>query len=66
MDPTGIVVPLRIRTPLGDMAFFSTIATFGAPADVTLSELAVESFFPMDEQTDTLLRALAAMGPEGQ
>ncbi len=66
VDPTGIVVPLRIRTPLGDMAFFSTIATFGAPADVTLSELAVESFFPMDEQTDTLLRALAAMRPEGQ
>ncbi|NEE13330.1 transcriptional regulator, partial [Streptomyces sp. SID7499] len=66
VDPTGIVVPLRIRTPLGDMAFFSTIATFGAPADVTLSELAVESFFPMDEQTDTLLRALAAMGTEGQ
>ncbi|WNF30134.1 helix-turn-helix transcriptional regulator [Streptomyces sp. C11-1] len=59
VDPTGIVVPLRIRTPLGDMAFLSTIATFGAPADVTLSELAVESFFPMDDQTDTLLRALA-------
>ncbi|MEU5032687.1 helix-turn-helix transcriptional regulator [Streptomyces rubiginosohelvolus] len=65
VDPTGIVVPLRIRTPLGDMAFFSTIATFGAPADVTLSELAVESFFPMDEQTDTLLRTLAALGGSG-
>ncbi|WP_103534058.1 helix-turn-helix transcriptional regulator [Streptomyces sp. SM11] len=64
VDPTGIVVPLRIRTLLGDMAFFSTIATFGAPADVTLSELAVESFFPMDERTETLLRTLAALGGE--
>ncbi len=65
VDPAGIVVPLRIRTPLGDMAFFSTIATFGAPADVTLSELAVESFFPMDERTDALLRTLASMGAQG-
>ncbi|CAM5486917.1 helix-turn-helix transcriptional regulator [Streptomyces californicus] len=43
----------------------STIATFGAPADVTLSELAVESFFPMDERTDALLRTLASMGAQG-
>ncbi|GAU65866.1 putative transcriptional regulator [Streptomyces sp. NBRC 110611] len=56
VDPTGIVVPLRIRTPYGDMSLFSVIATFGAPADVTLSELAVEMFFPMDEQTEALLR----------
>ncbi|MER7492844.1 helix-turn-helix transcriptional regulator [Streptomyces pharetrae] len=66
VDPMGIVVPLRVRTPHGEMSFFSMIATFGAPADVTLSELAVEAFFPMDEETDGLLRHLAtASGPYG-
>ncbi len=60
MDPTGIVTPLRLRTPFGEMAFFSMIATFGAPADVTLSELAVETFFPVDEETEARLRAFAA------
>ncbi|MEU4254810.1 helix-turn-helix transcriptional regulator [Streptomyces fradiae] len=60
VDPTGIVTPLRLRTPFGEMAFFSMIATFGAPADVTLSELAVETFFPVDEETEARLRAFAA------
>ncbi|HZF91487.1 helix-turn-helix transcriptional regulator [Streptomyces sp.] len=56
VDPMGIAVPLRVRTPYGDMSLFSVIATFGAPADVTLSELAVEAFYPMDEPTEALLR----------
>jgi hypothetical protein len=30
---------------------FTTIATFGAPRDVTVSELAVELFFPLDAAT---------------
>ncbi|WP_433756190.1 hypothetical protein [Nocardia sp. CA-135398] len=38
---------------------FSTIATFGAPADVTLSELAIELFYPLDEFTAAALRGLA-------
>lgn len=62
VDPLGIVVPLRVRTPYGEMSFFSMVATFGAPADVTLSELAVEAFFPADEATDAHLRNLAAAG----
>lgn len=65
VDPMGIVVPLRVRTPYGDMSFFSMIATFGAPEDVTLSELAVEAFFPMDRSTEALLRCRASTGDEG-
>lgn len=55
--PGEIVVPLRVR--LGDMelTFFSIIATFGTPLDVTLAELAIESFFPADEFTANVLRA---------
>ncbi|MFE3056562.1 helix-turn-helix domain-containing protein [Nocardia sp. NPDC059239] len=51
-------VPMRIRTPMGVLSMFSTMATFGAPADVTLSELAIELFYPLDEFTATALRGL--------
>ncbi|WP_280265861.1 helix-turn-helix domain-containing protein [Nocardia wallacei] len=55
-------VPLRIRTPMGELSMFSTMATFGAPADVTLSELAIELFYPLDEFTTAALRAMADRG----
>jgi transcriptional regulator with XRE-family HTH domain len=55
-----IVVPLRLRTPGGELAFFSTVTTFGTPVDVTVSELAVEAFFPADAATAEAIRALPA------
>ncbi|MGW3007427.1 helix-turn-helix domain-containing protein [Streptomyces sp. NPDC001219] len=58
--PGPIQVPLRIRVPGGELSLFSTMATFGAPADVTLSELAIELFYPLDEFTAEALRAAAA------
>jgi transcriptional regulator with XRE-family HTH domain len=57
--PSPIQVPLRIRTPQGELSMFSTMATFGAPADVTLSELAIELFYPLDDFTRDALRAFA-------
>src|SRR5215218_6007150 len=57
-----IFIPLRIRTDDGELAFFSTVTTFGTPVDVTVSELAIESFFPADAATaDAVGAALAAM-----
>jgi transcriptional regulator with XRE-family HTH domain len=57
-----IVIPLRIRTDDGELAFFSTVTTFGTPLDVTVSELAIESFFPADAATaDAVGAAVAAM-----
>jgi transcriptional regulator with XRE-family HTH domain len=56
-SPDDLVVPLRLRSPAGELAFFSTVATFGTPRDITLTELSIESFFPADEATR---RALAA------
>ena len=46
-----LVIPLRIRDGDRELAFLSTIATFGTPVDVTVAELMVESFFPADEAT---------------
>lgn len=39
-------------------SFFTTIASLGTPYDITLHELRIESFFPADDATDTMLRAL--------
>lgn len=58
----AIFVPLRLRHGDAGLSFFSTIATFGAPLDVTLSELAIESFYPADEFTGNHLRRAAAAG----
>ena len=57
--PPGLVLPVRLRTPLGRLSFFTTIARFGTAADVTLAELSVESFFPADEATDRAVREAA-------
>jgi transcriptional regulator with XRE-family HTH domain len=57
----GIAVPLRIEIDGAELAFFSTIATFGTAVDITLAELAIEAFFPADERTaQTLTSALSA------
>jgi transcriptional regulator with XRE-family HTH domain len=53
-----IAVPLRFRTDERELRFFGTIATFGTAVDITLSELAIEAFFPADEHTADALRSL--------
>lgn len=55
----SVVLPMRLRHPAGELSLFTTIATFGTPADITVSELAIESFFPATPETATLLRQLA-------
>jgi transcriptional regulator with XRE-family HTH domain len=58
-DPANsLFIPLRLTTADGpELTFFSTIARFGTALDVTVAELAVESFFPADEATAAALRA---------
>jgi transcriptional regulator with XRE-family HTH domain len=55
-DPEpGIVVPLQLRMGEAVLSFFSTTTVFGTPVDITLSELAIEAFFPADEATRQIL-----------
>jgi transcriptional regulator with XRE-family HTH domain len=62
-DPgAGIVVALRLRTDDGELAFFSTVTAFGTPVDITVSELAIESFFPADSLTAEAVRAALPLG----
>ena len=58
-EPPGVVLPLQLRTALGELSFFTTAAVFGTAADVTLAELTVEQFFPADAATDAAVRAAA-------
>jgi transcriptional regulator with XRE-family HTH domain len=51
LEAGAIAVPLRLRADGGELAFISTATTFGTATDVTVSELAIESFFPADERT---------------
>lgn len=59
-DLGGVAVPLRLRHGDAVLNLLSTTTVFGTPVDVTLAELALETFFPADEATATALRALAA------
>jgi transcriptional regulator with XRE-family HTH domain len=58
-ESADIAIPFRYITPNGILSFFSTSMVFGTPVDVTLSELAIEAFFPADAATEQALQALA-------
>jgi len=58
----GVLMPFRFRTPSGVLSFISTTTIFGTPVDVTLQELALETFFPADDFTAQALRQLASAG----
>ena len=61
--PGDVAVPLRLRHGDRELSFLSIMASFGTPLDVTVAELAIESFFPADPGTGSALRELAAAGP---
>jgi transcriptional regulator with XRE-family HTH domain len=58
-DHEIVAVPFRLATVHGPLSFFSTTTVFGTPVDITLSELAIEAFFPADQATVTVMRQLA-------
>ena len=45
------------------MRLLTTIATIGAPFDVTLEELRLETLLPADPETESILRSLAVSAP---
>lgn len=61
-DYAGVVVPFQLITDAGVLSFISTTTVFGTPIDVTLSELALETFFPADTATADALRRLSGAG----
>lgn len=59
-EAPALAMPLQFRSTEGVLTLISTITVFGTPVDITLSELALETFFPADEATAAALRRLAA------
>lgn len=53
----SIALPLCVESDDCELAFITTIATFGTPYEVTVSELAIETFFPADNFTADYVRS---------
>lgn len=56
---SGVLMPFLVHTPAGLLHLISTTTVFGTPTDITLQELALETFFPGNEETAEVLRNLA-------
>jgi len=52
-----IVLPMRIDVDGVVLSFLSTITTFGAARDVTVADLSIETLYPADAATRTLMRS---------
>jgi len=52
-----VVVPLRYRTGDAELSFISITTVLGTPMDITVEELAIEAFYPADEQTAAFLHS---------
>lgn len=63
-EPT-VVLPLRAVVGGTELSFMSTITTFGAARDVTLSELSIETLYPTDDATAAVLAARPWLGVKG-
>ncbi|MET7669540.1 helix-turn-helix domain-containing protein [Micromonospora luteifusca] len=56
-DPTGqrvdadVVIPMILRIGGRELRLFSTITTFGTPMDITIDEIAIESYYPADPES---------------
>ena len=55
-----VATMLVLETPHGRLAFVTAVTVFGAPHDVWLSELAIETLLPADAATAESLRRLHA------
>jgi transcriptional regulator with XRE-family HTH domain len=60
LPPDNVAIPFKLRHDGVVLSFFSTTMVFGTPVDITLSELALETFFPADDLTAARMRAIAA------
>ena len=60
LSPDNVAIPFKVRFGSDVLSFFSTTMIFGTPVDITLSELALETFFPADDFTAERMRSMAA------
>ncbi len=56
--PVLPIVPIQYAHGGRRFDYFSTVTTLGTPQDVTLQELRIECFFPMNDETRSHARQL--------
>ena len=59
LSTDNVAIPFKMRHEGDVLSFFSTTMVFGTPVDITLSELALETFFPADDFTAERMRKIA-------
>jgi transcriptional regulator with XRE-family HTH domain len=65
-EAADVVLPMRLRVGDTELSFLSTTTVFGSPLDVTVAELAIESFYPADAATAAAMLALSPRGAAAQ
>src|SRR5258708_6206491 len=59
LSSDNVAIPFKMRLDGQVLSFISTTMIFGTPVDITLSELALDTFFPADDLTAARMRAMA-------
>lgn len=59
VNSNAVAIPFQLRRDGVVLSFISTTMVFGTPVDITLSELAIETFFPADQATVAKLKDIA-------
>lgn len=54
-----IVTPMRLASDVGDLSLLYAVTVFGSPLDITMDEIAIETFFPADDFTRSVLEHMA-------
>ena len=55
-EEASVLLPMIFHVDCARISWFSTIATFGTPQDITIHELRIECLFPADEATESFIR----------
>jgi transcriptional regulator with XRE-family HTH domain len=51
-------IPVHLRSPTVEVRMFTMLTSIGTPLDVTAEELHIETYFPADDASERVLRAL--------
>lgn len=60
--PSDATLNLRFRTAGHTLGFLTTITVFSAPQNVSVEELHIESYYPLDAETEAFCHDLARAG----
>lgn len=64
-DLPQLLKPIHLKNNGVELKLFTTIATLGAPQDITLQELRIECGFPVDEESEQCLQQLRKSRKKG-